>query len=123
MFCGSYHLRIFCPVSSLVSFPRHVPVSFFKMALTSIQKGTTLSVFVFHFYCFVFVCFDSCLKTDIRERTPDFTQILQFYNILDHHFMKKCIIIIAYFILHLEVEAQLVMSAFGYFVPCSKLLP
>lgn len=52
------------------------------------------------------MCFDSCLKTDIQERTPDFTQMLQFYNLFDHNSVKKYIVIIVYFhyfTLNLEV--------------------
>lgn len=46
---------------------------------TPIKKVTLVSLFVLDFYCCV--CFDSCLKKSISERTLDFAQsiiVLQF---------------------------------------------
>lgn len=79
-----------------------------------------LSVFDFDFIVlFTLYCFDSCLKTDIQKRTPDFTQILQFYNLFDHNSVKKCIVIIVYFSLFYfkfrSLNSTSNVCFFGYF--------
>lgn len=86
-------------LSSLVSFPKHVPEFFFKMTLTPIQKGTTLSAFVFILYCFVCVFGQLSDNRYYRKDSwfyPNIIVLLFIYNS-----MKKWIIIIVYFIFHI----------------------